>query len=171
MRQSRRAGAKSHGLRCTKDARSSARADWPRIRGRSGFCRRLPCLEAWKSSRDLTLKAGRPGNGQRYCPANLARSLIATSTKSFASLRENKYWFSKLRVVFVPKQNSDKERVIVLQYEIVSSNAQWWTFNLQVGISDQQKMFFIWFYQRTWLRNAIKRALELRSKYDWCLKT
>ena len=69
--------------------------------------------QAWRSSRDATVHAARPGvdgiTAQQFA-AKLDSNLRATSK----SLREGKYGPAGLKAVFIPKPNSDKERLICI---------------------------------------------------------
>ena len=124
--------------------------------------------EAWKSSRDSTLKAGRPG-ADNVTARQFSAKLDSNLDEIVCSLRENKYWFSKLRVVFVPKQNSDKERVIciptVRDRLVQRAIGGHLTSKSAFPINNVSSFGFI---KGLGPRNAIKRVLELRSKYDWC---
>lgn len=70
-------------------------------------------LAAWKASRDSTTAAGRPGIDN--ITARQFSAKLDTNLDDIARcLKEGRYGFSKLRVVFIPKQDSDKERVICI---------------------------------------------------------
>src|SRR5262245_46140949 len=68
---------------------------------------------AWKGSRDSTSRAGRPGT-DRIAAHQFGANLDSNLDEIVRRVRRGEYGFSTLRVVFVPKQNSDKERVICI---------------------------------------------------------
>src|SRR5580704_16744186 len=69
--------------------------------------------EAWRDSRDSTTRAARPGidgvTAERFA-ANLDENLTTLARR----LRDGSYGPSSLLAVFIPKPNSNKERVICI---------------------------------------------------------
>jgi RNA-directed DNA polymerase len=127
--------------------------------------------QVWRSSRDATVHAARPGvdgiTAQQFA-AKLDSNLRATSK----SLREGKYGPSRLKAVFIPKPNSDKERLIciptvrdrVVQRTIV----EYLVTNKKLPIYNSSSYGFL---KGRGVQAAISRAIDLRSIHDWCLKT
>lgn len=126
---------------------------------------------AWEKSRDATTKAGRPGidgvSAQQF--AAKLDSNLQTLTRI---LRDGTYGPSRLRAVLIPKPNSEKFRLIciptirdrVVQRTIVDYLVE----NKKFPIYNSSSYGFI---KGRGTQSAIARAVVLRSKYDWCLKT
>ena len=70
-------------------------------------------VTAWNASRDSTSRAGRPGI-DNVTALQFSAKLDTNLDNIVLCLRDGRYGFSKLRVVFIPKQNSDRERVICI---------------------------------------------------------
>jgi RNA-directed DNA polymerase len=128
-------------------------------------------FNAWKSSRDSTTKAGRPGI-DNVTARQFSAKLDSNLDDIARCLREGRYGFSKLRAVFIPKQSSDSERVIciptVRDRLVQRAIGEHLTSRSVFPINNSSSFGFI---RGLGPQSAIKRALELRSKYDWCLKT
>jgi RNA-directed DNA polymerase len=128
-------------------------------------------FQAWKGSRDATRNSGRPGV-DNVSALQFAAKLDSNLAEIVCRLRQGKYGFSKLRPVFVPKPNSDKERMIcvptvrdrLIQRVIV----QHLTSKKLFPIYNSSSFGFI---KGRGTREAIETAVRLREKYDWCLKT
>jgi retron-type reverse transcriptase len=126
---------------------------------------------AWQKSRDATIKAGRPGidgvSAQQF--AAKLDTHLQTLTKT---LRNGTYGPSRLRAVLIPKPNSEKFRLIciptirdrIVQRTIVNYLVE----NKKFPIYNSSSYGFI---KGRGTQSAIARAVALRSKYDWCLKT
>lgn len=127
--------------------------------------------KAWKASKDSTARPGRPGidneTAQKF-GAKLDKNLSTIVRQ----LGEGRYGFSKLRVVFIPKQDSDKERVIciptVRDRLVQRTMVAYITSRSKFPINNSSSFGFI---KGLGPQSAIKRVLELRARYDWCLKT
>ena len=128
-------------------------------------------LEAWANSRDSTTKAGRPGTDNesaRQFGANLDSNLDYIARQ----LRDGRYGFSKLRVVFLPKPDSDVERVIciptVRDRLVQRAIGEHITSKSIFPIYNSSSFGFI---KGLGPHDAIRRTLQLRKNYQWCLKT
>ncbi len=125
----------------------------------------------WKASRDATGKPGSKGV-DNVTAAQFAARLDANLIQLARDLKEGKFGFSKLRAVFIPKPNSEKERIIciptvrdrLIQRVIVSYLVR----RKALPIYNSSSFGFI---KGIGTEEAIKRVVELRGKYDWCLKT
>lgn len=128
-------------------------------------------LAAWKASRDSTAAPGRPGI-DNVSARQFSAKLDSNLDHIARCLREGRYGFSRLRVVFIPKENSDKERVIciptVSDRLVQRAIGEHLTSRSLFPIKNNSSFGFI---KGLGPQSAIKRALELRSMYDWCLKT
>jgi group II intron reverse transcriptase/maturase len=126
---------------------------------------------AWDKSRDATTRAGRPGIDD-ITASQFSAKLDARLDDIVRCLLEGRYGFSKLRAVFVPKEDSDKERVIciptVRDRLVQRAIAEHLTSAEAFPINNASSFGFI---RGLGPQSAIKRVVELRSKYDWCLKT
>jgi RNA-directed DNA polymerase len=127
--------------------------------------------KAWEHSRDSTTKAGRPGidkESARQFGANLDSNLDYIARQ----LRGGIYGFSRLRVVFLPKPDSDAERVIciptVRDRLVQRAISEYITSKSLLPIYNASSFGFI---KGLGPHDAIERALKLREKYQWCVKT
>jgi RNA-directed DNA polymerase len=126
---------------------------------------------AWKNSRDSTTDPGRPGIDGVTATQFAARLELHLDSLA-KSLRSDNYRPSRLRAVFIPKPNSSKERLIcipiirdrIVQKAIVNYLVQ----NRKLPIEND---FSYGFIRGRGTKQAIRRAIELRSKYDWCIKS
>ncbi len=128
-------------------------------------------LFAWKASRDATSNPGRPGvdgvTAERF-GARIQEQLSELSSE----LRSGSYRPRRLRPVFIPKPNSTTERLIcipavrdrVVQKAIVSYSVNTEKFPIE-------NEFSFGFIRGRGTVHAVQRALELRHRYSWCLKT
>jgi group II intron reverse transcriptase/maturase len=127
--------------------------------------------DAWKNSRDSTAKAARPGidgvTAQSYA-ANLDSNLNNLSKQ----LRSGAYGPARLKSVFIPKQNSPKERMIcipsVVDRLVQRAIVKYLASSKILPIYNSSSFGFI---EGLGTTAAIRRAVELRTKYEWCLKT
>lgn len=127
--------------------------------------------KAWRDSRDSTAKAGRPGidkESARQFGANLDINLNYIARQ----LRDGIYGFSRLRVVFLPKPNYDAKRVIciptVRDRLVQRAIGEHLTSKSRFPIYNASSFGFI---KGLGPHDAIERALKLREKYQWRLKT
>jgi group II intron reverse transcriptase/maturase len=127
--------------------------------------------KAWRDSRDATNNAGRPGidkQSGRQFSANLDSNLDYISRQ----LHEGTYGFSRLRVVFLPKPDSDAERVIciptVRDRLVQRAIGEYITSKSLFPIYNTYSFGFI---KGRGPHDAIEKALNLRADYHWCLKT
>jgi group II intron reverse transcriptase/maturase len=132
---------------------------------------KLKLREAWSKSRDSTASAGRPGidgiTAQNFA-ANLDANLNALSKR----LRTGDYGPSRLKSVFIPKENSTKERMIcipsVADRLVQRAIVRYLVSNKILPIYNSSSFGFI---EGLGTPAAIRRTIELRDKYPWCLKT
>ena len=126
---------------------------------------------AWKDSRDSSTDPGRPGI-DGITAAQFAARLDSNLTSLSKDLRDGRYSPSRLRAVFVPKPNSTKERLICIptvKDRIVQKTLA--NYLVQKSKFPIENEFSFGFIRGRGTKQAIARALELRSKYDWCVKT
>src|SRR5262249_5754818 len=87
-------------------------------------------------------------------------------------LHEGKYGFSRLRPVFIEKPGSNKERVIciptVRDRLVQKAIVEYLASCRKLPIRNSSSFGFI---KGLGTSDAIARAVELRSVYEWCLKT
>jgi RNA-directed DNA polymerase len=125
---------------------------------------------AWNASRDSTSDAGSAGIDKESAK-QFAANLDSKIEEIKKRLHEGTYGFSGLRPVFIRKQNSDKERVIcvptvrdrIVQRAIVNYLAS----TKKLPIYNASSFGFL---KGQGTANAISKAVELRSVYDWCVK-
>ena len=126
---------------------------------------------AWDNSRDSTGAPGRPGIDS-ISARQFSTKLDSNLDHIARCLREGRFGFSRLRAVFIPKENSDKERVIciptVTDRLVQRAIGEHLTLRSILPINNESSFGFI---KGLGPRDAINRVLELRSKYEWCLKT
>lgn len=132
---------------------------------------RSALFQAWKNSRDSTRKFGSSGT-DRVTAEQFAMKLDPNLARIAHDLRKGTFNFSKLRPVFVPKPNSDKERMIciptVRDRLVQRVVAQYITSKKLFPIYNSSSYGFI---KGRGTREAIEAATRLREKYEWCLKT
>jgi RNA-directed DNA polymerase len=128
-------------------------------------------LQAWNASRDATSRPGRPGI-DRVTAQQFQAKLDTNLNDIVSRLQRGEYGFSKLRTVFIPKPDSDKERVICIP--TIRDRLVQRAIATRIG---SKKLFPInnassfGFIKGLGPKSAIDRAIDLRGKYDWCLKT
>jgi RNA-directed DNA polymerase len=127
-------------------------------------------IQAWNASRDSTSDAGSAGIDKESAK-QFAANLDAKLEEIKKRLHEGTYGFSGLRPVFISKPNSDKERVIcvptvrdrIVQRAIVNYLAS----TKKLPIYNASSFGFL---KGQGTANAIAKAVELRSVYEWCVK-
>jgi group II intron reverse transcriptase/maturase len=128
-------------------------------------------FNAWKNSRDATRNSGRPGV-DNVTAQQFAAKLDPNLAEIARRLKQGDFGFSRLRPVFVPKPNSDKERMIcvpVVRDRLVQRViTQYLTSKKLFPIYNSSSFGFI---KGRGTREAIQAVVKLREKYDWCLKT
>ncbi|MCS3928103.1 group II intron reverse transcriptase/maturase [Bradyrhizobium elkanii] len=126
---------------------------------------------AWRGSRDSTSDPGRPGI-DGITAEQFALRIDERLATLAADLRSGKYHPSRLKPVFIPKPNSDKDRLIcipVIRDRVVQKAiVNYLVTKDKLPIENE---FSFGFIAGKGTSNALDRALDLRRKYDWCLKT
>ena len=126
---------------------------------------------AWNDSRDSSPNAGRPGIDNitaAWFAANLDHNLAVLAGR----LRQGQYGPFPLKSVFIPKPNSEKERMICIP--TVSDRL---VQRAIIFYLDRNKKFPIYnsssfgFLRDLGTEAAIKAAVGHRQSYNWCLKT
>lgn len=149
-------------------ARPSARANFPKP---TKIISKSALQQAWINSRDVTGRPGRPGV-DNVTALQFAAKLDSNLSNIARSLKAGKFGFSKLRAVFIPKPNSDKERMICIptvQDRLVQ--------RVIVQYLNSKRFFPIYnsssfgFIAGRGTRDAIHSVVRLRAQYPWCLKT
>jgi RNA-directed DNA polymerase len=127
-------------------------------------------LDAWKNSRDATSDPGRPGIDE--LTAAQFQSKLETNIASLAkTIKQGQYGPSRLRAVLIPKPDSSSRRLIciptvrdrIVQRTIIEY------LNRTGRLPNSPNSFA--FIRDKGSGPAVSRAIELRSVYDWCLKT
>lgn len=126
---------------------------------------------AWLNSRDSSRTAGRPGidnvSASRFA-ANLDHNLMVLARR----LREGLYGPARLRPVFIPKPNSNKERMICIPTVedrlVQRAIVEYLVSTKKLPIYNASSFGFI---RGRGTQAAIKVAVALREQHDWCLKT
>jgi group II intron reverse transcriptase/maturase len=125
----------------------------------------------WKNSRDATKSAGRKGV-DNVTASQFAANLDHNLDVIARCLKQGKFGFSKLRAVFIPKPNSEKERMICIP--TVRDRLVQRVISQYIA---SRKLFPIYnsssfgFIKGIGTRDAINAVVRLRGAYDWCLKT
>jgi len=126
---------------------------------------------AWKGSRDASSDPGRPGV-DGITAEQFAFRIDDRLAALAADLRSGKYHPSRLKPVFIPKPNSDKDRLIcipVIRDRIVQKAIlNYLVTKEKLPVENE---FSFGFIKGRGTTSAIARAIELRRNYDWCLKT
>lgn len=130
---------------------------------------RLRCTKCSILS-DRTNRAGGAGV-DNITPKQFAADLDANLDKIREQLQEGSYTFARLKPFFIQKPGSKKERVIcvptvqdrIVQKAIVHYLAS----TRKLPIYNSSSFGFI---KGTGTKEAIQKAVELRSLYDWCIK-
>jgi RNA-directed DNA polymerase len=127
--------------------------------------------EAWRESRDSSPNAGRPGI-DNVTALRFAANLDQNLTNLARGLRQGTYGPAPLRAVFIPKPNSDKERMIciptVADRLVQRAAVAYLTKNEKLPIYNSSSFGFL---RDRGTRAAINAAVAHRRSYDWCLKT
>jgi RNA-directed DNA polymerase len=127
--------------------------------------------EAWRESRDSSPNAGRPGI-DNLTALRFAANLDHNLTVLARGLRQGTYGPAPLRAVFIPKPNSDKERMIciptVADRVVQRTAVAYLTNNEKLPIYNSSSFGFL---RDRGTRAAISAAVVHRRTYDWCLKT
>ena len=151
-------------------ARASARANSSRPNPTKVLSKPF-LVEVWRASRDSKQRAGRPGV-DNVTASQFLEKIDANLDDIGRRLRSGQYGFSKLRAVFLPKPDSDKERVIciptVRDRLVQRAIAEYLISKKIFPINNLSSFGFI---RGLGPQAAIKRALEFRARYEWCLKT
>jgi RNA-directed DNA polymerase len=126
---------------------------------------------AWNDSRDSSPNAGRPGidgvTASRFA-ANLDHHLAILASR----LRQGQYGPQPLKAVFIPKPNSDKERMICIP-TVSDRTVQ----RAIISYLDKNRKFPIYnsssfgFLRNLGTASAVSAAVQHHQSYDWCLKT
>lgn len=127
---------------------------------------------AWDASRDRTRSAGAPGI-DRVSARTFSANLDANLERIAKQLRTGGYGFSRLRPFFVPKQNSDKKRMIciptVSDRLVQRAMVAYLDSNKKLPIYNDVSFGFI--RGRGGTNEAVGTALKFRQGHPWCLKT
>lgn len=128
-------------------------------------------FRTWTASRDAKRDSGSPGT-DGVSAQQFAARLDANLAELSLRLRQGTFGFSTLRPVFVPKPNSDKERMIciptVRDRLVQRVILDYITSRKRFPITNSSSFGFI---KGLGPRQAIEAAVKLRGKYAWCLKT
>lgn len=125
----------------------------------------------WNQSRDATPNPGRPGTDNSTAQ-QFASKLDLHLSEITRRVKKGELGFSKLRAVFIPKAGSDKERMICIptvQDRLVQRVILEYVVSKKLFPIENSSSFG--FIKGKGTREAIQRAVELREKYAWCLKT
>jgi RNA-directed DNA polymerase len=125
----------------------------------------------WEDSRDSTTRAGSTGIDNESAK-QFASNLDSNLDQMIKLLHAGKYGFSRLRPVFIQKAGSNKERVICIPTVrgrlVQRTITQYLASTKKLPIYNSSSFGFI---KGQGAANAIDRAVELRSLYEWCVKT
>jgi group II intron reverse transcriptase/maturase len=128
-------------------------------------------LRAWSTSRDNTPRAGRPGI-DGVTALQFATRLDANITTLAKSIREGQYGPSPLKGVPIPKAYSTEKRLIcipTIRDRIVQrAVVHYLVSGSKLPIYNSSSYGFI---KGRGTAAAILRALELRGRFGWCVKT
>jgi RNA-directed DNA polymerase len=126
---------------------------------------------AWLDSRDSSPSAGRPGI-DNISAAGFAANLDHNLAVLARRLQQGHYAPLQLKAAFIPKPNSDKDRMICIP-TVCDRLVQ----RAIVAYLDRTKKFPIYnsssfgFLRDLGTAAAINAAVAHRQSYDWCLKT
>lgn len=126
---------------------------------------------AWNECRDSTTSPGRPGvDGVKA--QQFAAKLDANLSRIARDLREGSFGFSALRAVFIPKSNSDRDRLICIptvQDRLVQrAIASYLNTRRLLPVYRSSSFGFI---KGRGTKEAIAAVIKYRAQYRWCLKT
>jgi group II intron reverse transcriptase/maturase len=126
---------------------------------------------AWQESRDSSPNAGRPGV-DNVTALGFAANLDHRLTVLARNLRAGLYGPSPLRAVFIPKPNSDKERLIciptIADRLVQRTIAAYLSEKKKLPIYNSSSFGFL---RDLGTKAAIDAAVRYRRSHDWCLKT
>lgn len=127
--------------------------------------------DTWNDSRDSSVNAGRPGI-DGVTAQSFAANLDANLTSLSKRLKNGSYGPSLLKSAFIPKENSNKERMIcipcVADRLVQRAIVRYLVKNQKLPIYNSSSFGFI---EGLGTTAAIRKSLELRKRYDWCFKT
>ena len=127
-------------------------------------------LAAWQDSRDATKDPGRPGIDEMS--ALQFSSKLETNIASLAkSIRDGNYGPSRLRAILIPKPNSSTKRLIcipTIKDRLVQRTIIEYLVRTR-RLPDNPASYG--FTRGRGTAAAILRAIDLRAKHDWCIKT
>lgn len=125
----------------------------------------------WNESRDSSKHSGSAGI-DRESARQFAANLDSNLDEVIKRLHQGSYGFSGLRPVFIDKPGSDKERVIciptVRDRLVQRTIAEYLVSSRKIPIRNSSSFGFI---RGLGTSDALAKAVELRSVYEWCLKT
>jgi group II intron reverse transcriptase/maturase len=125
----------------------------------------------WNESRDSTKHAGAAGI-DRETAKQFAANLDSNLDQVVKRLHEGSYGFSGLRPVFIEKPGTNKERVIciptVRDRLVQRTIVEYLVSSQKIPIRNSSSFGFI---RGLGTSDAIVKAVEFRSVYEWCLKT
>jgi RNA-directed DNA polymerase len=128
-------------------------------------------MQAWVASRDSTSNAGGPGI-DGISAAQFAVRLEANISSLAKSIRNRQYGPSRLKGVAILKPNTTEKRLVcipIVKDRIVQRTVvRHLVHGKKLPIYNSSSYGFI---KGRGTAAAINRALELRSNFDWCLKT
>ena len=125
----------------------------------------------WKVSRDAKKNSGSKG-ADGITALQFAQKLDSNLHQIALLLRKGEFGFSKLRAVFVPKPNSEKERMICIP-TVRDRLVQ----RVILRYITSKKLFPIYnsssfgFIKGRGTVEAVRAVVKLRGQYEWCLKT
>jgi RNA-directed DNA polymerase len=127
-------------------------------------------LAAWQGSRDATRDPGRPGIDD-ISALNFSSKLETNIASLAKAIREGNYGPSRLRAILIPKPNSAAKRLICIptvKDRLVQRTIIEYLVRTR-RLPDNPSSFG--FSRGRGTAAAISRAIDLRSEYDWCIKT
>jgi len=126
---------------------------------------------AWKGSRDSTSDPGRPGI-DGITAEQFALRIDERLATLADDLRSGKYHPSRLKPVLIPKPDSDRYRLICIP--VIRDRVVQKAILNHLVLHDKlhvENEFSFGFIAGKGTSHAMDRAIDLRRKYDWCLKT
>jgi RNA-directed DNA polymerase len=128
-------------------------------------------VREWRVPRKGKKRAGSKGV-DNLTALQFAAQLDTNLSDLARLLKQGKFRFSRLRAVFIPKPNSEKERMIciptVRDRLVQRAILQYITSKRSFPIYNSSSFGFI---KDLGTSEAISAVVRLRGKYDWCLKT
>lgn len=143
-------------------------ADWPTP---TRLLSKAKLKAAWNLSKDKKARSKSAG-ADGISPSVFAANLDENIGRLLQQIKKDKYWPSKLKTAFLPKENSNKERMIciptvadrLIQRTMVEHLAK----NKILPIYNLVSFGFI---RDSGPAKAIDATINYRAQYDWCLKT